>query len=451
MNAIPKDIRLKKKSSRYGVYLPDCKITAHNPIESAPLPERVIISLSQNPGAPCKPLVNKGDRVLTGQKIGDSEEFISAPVHATISGEVSDIITLTDPATGENKQAILLTSDNKDNWIKQDSPANPDELSVKDILSKIREAGIVGLGGAAFPSHAKLSLPEDANIDTLILNGCECEPYITTDHRAMLEYGDKILSGLNIIRKLVSPDKVYIAIEDNKRDAIEHLEGLIASLGGDSCFKITPLETRYPTGAREILIKVLLDKEIPINGRARDIGVVVQNVSTAKAIHDAVVCGRPFIERVVTVTGAVKNPKNLLVRLGTALGSLIDYCGGVEGEDVEIITGGPMTGVSQPDLNAPVNKRTCCLLVKKRVPAKERNCIRCGSCLDVCPMRLEPSVLAMYSKAGRYEDCHRYYIDGCINCGCCTYVCPSNIPILQYIKTAKAELGRKANSATGQR
>jgi len=431
------------------VNLPDCKITAQSPIETAPLPQRVVISLSQNPGAPCKPLVRKGDRVLTGQKIGDSEEFISAPVHATVSTEVSATVTIIDPGAGRHKQAIAITSDGKDEWVKLDAPVNPDELSTEEVLKRIREAGIVGLGGAVFPSHAKLSIPESTNIDTLILNGCECEPYITTDHRAMLEYGDKILSGLNIIKKVVSPDNIYIAIEDNKSDAIEHLEGLIASVGGDNCFKIVPLKTRYPTGAREMLIKVLLGREIPINGRARDIGVVVHNVSTVKAIHDAVVDGKPFIERVITVTGAVRNPKNLLVRLGTPLGNLIDYCGGIESEAVEIITSGPMTGVSQPDLNSPVTKGTSCLLVKESKPVKERGCIRCGSCLEVCPMRLEPSTLARYARAGRYDDCRRYYIEDCFNCGCCTYVCPSNIPILQYIKTAKAELARRTKSATG--
>ncbi len=449
MKGIKTDIRLKKRGFRYGVRLPDCKITAQSPIEVAPLPQRVIISLSQNPGAPCKALVEKGDKVVTGQKIGDSEEFISAPVHATVSGKVSDILTLIDPGTGQYKQALLITSDGKDDWVKLDAPANPDELSVKEILEKIREAGIVGLGGAVFPSHAKLSLPEGTRIDTLILNGCECEPYITTDHRAMLEYGDKILSGLNIIRKVVSPDNIYIAIEDNKRDAIEHLEELIASMGDNNGFKIVPLKTRYPIGAEKTLIETILGRQVPINGLPFDVGVVVNNVSTAKAIHDAVVDGKPFIERVVTVTGAVKKPKNLLVRLGTPLGSLIDYCGGMESEAGEVIIGGPMTGVSQPDLKSPVTKGTSCLLVKESRPVKERDCIRCGSCLEVCPVRLEPSTLARYARAGRYDDCRRYYIDDCLDCGCCTYVCPANIPILQYIKIAKVELARKANSVTG--
>lgn len=443
MKGINTNIKLKKRGFRCGVHLPDCKITAQNPIEVAPLPQRVIISLSQNTGAPCKALVEKGNKVVTGQKIGDSEEFFSAPVHATISGKVTDIITIIDPGTGQYKQALLLTSDGKDDWVELDVSANPDKLSVKEILEKIRESGIVGLGGAVFPSHAKLSPPEGTRIDTLILNGCECEPYITTDHRAMLEYGDKILSGLNIIRKVVSPDKIYIAIEDNKRDAIEHLEGLIASMDDNNGFKIVPLETRYPAGAEKTLIETILGRQVPINGLPFDVGVVVHNVSTVKAIHDAVVDGKPFIERVVTVTGAVKKPKNLLVRLGTPLNSLIDYCGGIEGEAGEIIIGGPMTGISQPDPGAPVTKGTNCLLVKESRPVKEGNCIRCGSCLEVCPMRLEPSTLARYARAGRYDDCRRYYIDDCFNCGCCTYVCPSNIPILQYIEIAKAELCQK--------
>jgi len=321
------DIRLKKKGIRYGVYLPDHKLSAQSPIEVAPLPERVIISLSQNAGASCKDLVEEGDKVLTGQKIGDSEDFVSAPVHATVSGEVSYVTTLIEPGTGQQKKALLLTSDGKDNWVKLNVSRNPDELSIKEILEKIREAGVVGLGGAVFPSHVKLSPPEDRKIDTVILNGCECEPYLTSDHRVMLEYGHEVLSGLNIICKLLSPDNVFIAIEDNKTDAIEYLKGLVLSMGGKNRFKTVPLKSRYPIGAREILIKVLLGREIPINGRARDIGVVVHNVSTAKAIHDAVVEGKPFIERVVTVSGAVKNPKNLLVRLGTPLGNLIEHCG----------------------------------------------------------------------------------------------------------------------------
>jgi electron transport complex protein RnfC len=440
------NIKLKKKGTPYWVKVPENKLTAGSPIDNIPLPQKVIIPLRQHKGAPCKALVEKGDKVLTGQKIGDSADFIAAPVHATVSGEVSDVITLKEPGTGQQSQALLLTSDGEDKWVELPVPKDPEALSPNEILTRIREAGVVGLGGAVFPSHVKLSPPEDSKIDTVILNGCECEPYLTSDHRVMLEYGHEVLSGLNIICRLLSPDSVFIAIEDNKTDAIEHLEGLVVSMGDKNRFKTVPLKSRYTIGAREILIKVLLGREIPINGRARDIGVVVHNVSTAKAIHDAVVEGKPFIERVVTVSGAVKNPKNLLVRLGTPLGSLIEYCGGIDERANEVIIGGPMMGISQPDLGFPVTKGTSCLLVRESKPAREQACINCGECLVVCPMRLEPTLLAKYAKAGRYEDCKRAYIDVCFECGLCTYVCPANIPILQYIKIAKGELARRAAS-----
>jgi len=337
---------------------------------------------------------------------------------------------------------------------------------VKEILDRIRAAGLVGLGGATFPTHVKLSPSKDKKIDTVILNGCECEPYITSDHRVMLEYGEKVLSGLNIIRKVLSPDNIYIAIEDNKEDAIDHLENLIVAMGFKDNFKIVPLKAKYPMGAEKTLIKTLLNREVPIGGLPLDIGVIVHNVSTTKAIRDAIFEGRPFIERVVTVTGAVKNPKNLLVRLGTPLRSLIDYCGGIdqgmslesrvrgEGDSrlqtpdsrpLEVILGGPMMGISQADLDFPVTKGTSCVLVKESRPIREQDCISCGRCLQACPMHLIPTMLAKYAKAGRYDDCKKvYYIDDCFECGSCAYVCPANIPIVQYTKVAKRELIKRA-------
>jgi electron transport complex protein RnfC len=316
-------------------------------------------------------------------------------------------------------------------------------LSTEEILKKIREAGIVGMGGATFPTHVKLSPPKGKRIDTLILNGCECEPFITSDHRVMLEYGEQLLSGLNIVRKVLSPDNVYIAIEDNKEDAIEHLGKLVISLGFRDVFKIAPLKSKYPMGAEKTLTATLLGREVPIGGLPLDVGVVVQNVSTVKAIHDAVVEGKPFIERVITVTGAVNNPKNLLVRLGTPLRSLIDYCGGMDEEASEIILGGPMMGICQPDPDFPVTKGTNCILVKERTVVREQDCISCGSCVNICPMRLMPTTLAKYAKVGRWEECQNAYVMNCFECGACTYVCPANIPIVQYIKIAKAELAKR--------
>jgi len=437
-------IRLKKRDASYGVKVPESKLTAESPIEPAPLPERVIIPLHQNIGAPCEAVAKRGDKVLTGQKIGDSERFVNAPVHATVSGEITGTTMVINPPTARLVTALVITSDGKDEWVKLEAPGEPETLSVKEILDRIRAAGLVGLGGAAFPTHVKLSPPKDKKIDTVILNGCECEPYITSDHRVMLEYGKKVLSGLSIIRKVLSPDTTYIAIEDNKPDAIDHLKSLIVAMGFKEDFKIIPLKSKYPMGAEKTLIGTILDREVPIGGLPLDVGVVVHNVSTAKAIYDAVVEGKPFVERVVTVTGAVKNPKNLLVRLGTPLRSLIEYCGGIDGKASEVILGGPMMGISQPDLDFPVTKGTSCVLVKESTPIREQDCISCGKCVEVCPMYLIPTILAKYAKAGRYDDCKEAYIADCFECGACAYVCPANIPIVQYIKVAKSELIRRA-------
>jgi len=437
-------IRLKKRDTSYGVKVPESKLTAESLIEPAPLPEKVIIPLHQNIGAPCEAIVKRGDKVLTGQKIGDSERFVNAPVHATVSGEITGITTVINPPTAQLVTALVITSDRKDEWVKLEAPGEPETLSVKEILDRIRAAGLVGLGGAAFPTHVKLSPPKDKKIDTVILNGCECEPYITSDHRVMLEYGKKVLSGLSIIRKVLSPDTTYIAIEDNKPDAIDHLKSLIVAMGFKEDFKIVPLKSKYPMGAEKTLIGTILNREVPIGGLPLDVGVVVHNVSTTKAIYDAVVEGKPLVERVVTVTGAVKNPKNLLVRLGTPLRSLIDYCGGIDEKASEVILGGPMMGISQPDLDFPVTKGTSCVLVKESTPIREQDCISCGKCVEVCPMYLIPTMLAKYAKVGRYDECQKAYIADCFECGACAYVCPANIPIVQYIKVAKSELIRRA-------
>ncbi len=437
-------VRLKKKSSPYGVSVPERKLTAHEPTERAPLPEKAMISLHQNIGAPAQALVKRGDRVLTGQKIADSDKFVSAPVHATISGEITGTTMVVNPPTAQPVEALIITSDGTDEWVELEPVENPEALSTAETLKRIREAGLVGLGGAAFPSHIKLSPPENARIDTIILNGCECEPYATSDHRVMLECGEKVLSGLNIIRRLLSPQCTYIAIEDNKEDAIDHMEDLIVAMGLTKEIKIVPLESKYPMGAERILTKLLLGREVPIGGLPLDVGVVIHNVGTTQAIHEAVVEGKPLIERVVTVTGAVANPKNLLVRFGTPLRNLIDFCGGTVGKANKIILGGPMMGFAQFDLDFPTVKGTNSLLVKEDAPVTEQHCIRCGRCIEICPMRLMPTLLAKCAKAGRYDECKEAYIDNCFECGVCTYACPASIPIVQHIKVAKKELAKRA-------
>ncbi len=443
----PRDVRMKKRATSAGVEVEENKLSADTAIEKAPLPEQVVIPLHQNIGAPCQAVVKRGDKVLTGQVIGDSDQFVNAPVHATVSGEVTGTATVVNPPTSQLIPALVIASDGRDEWVKLDPPEDPDELTVEEILKRIRAAGLVGLGGAAFPSHVKLSPPQGKKIDTVILNGCECEPYITSDHRVMLEYGEQVLSGLSLIKKVLNPKRVYIAIEDNKENAIGHLEYLATTMGRRGKFKVVPLKSRYPMGAEKVLTKLIMGKEVPIGGLPMDIGAVVHNVSTAKAIHDAVIEGKPFVERVITVTGAVKSPKNLLARFGTPIGTLIDHCGGIQGEANEVILGGPMMGFDQFDLSYPTVKGTNAILVKEGREIKEQDCISCSRCLDACPMKLMPTMLAKYAKAAIYDECDNYYIADCFECGACAYACPADIPIVHYIKVAKKELANKKAAA----
>lgn len=444
---------LRKRSAFKGLKLPESKITESKSIEHFPSPEKVVLPLQQHIGAPAEPLVKRRDRVKTGQKIADSKSFVSAPIHTSISGEVSGITKIINPATGSLVDAIEIKSDGEDNWIGinqlidvKDLSKLPEithiinGLSAKEMIKRIREGGIVGLGGATFPTHVKLSVPPDKKIDTVILNGCECEPYITSDHRVLLEYGEKVLLGLYIINKIISPEKIFIAIENNKKDAIKHLESLIVDMGLETSFKIISLPSRYPMGAEKTLVKTILGREVPIGGLPLDVGVVINNVTTAKAIYEAVVEGRPLIEKVVTVTGAIKRPRNLLVRLGTPIDSIISYCGGLEEGMVEIITGGPMMGISILSLQFPIVKGINCILVREGRLIAEQNCIRCGRCVEACPMNLMPLMFVRNVKNKMYKICSEYFIEDCIECGSCAYVCPANIPIVAYIKTGKSKL-----------
>jgi electron transport complex protein RnfC len=450
------EIVIKKKGAFKGLSLPGNKVTAKKFIEVLPLPERVIISLQQSIGAPCELIVNRGDMVKTGQKIADSKSYVSSPIHSSVSGKVDKIIKLVNPVTSGVMDAVVIESDGKDSWvelaelfdIQKSEDFNSlkrviDPLDKKEMLNVIREAGIVGLGGATFPTHVKLNPPPDKKIDTVILNGCECEPFITSDHRLMLENGIEILMGLYIINRILSPQNIYIAIEDNKRDAINKLQGLIERMDFSNLFKIVSLKSRYPMGAEKSLIKTITGRAVPMGGLPMDVGVIVNNVATSKAIYDAVIEGRPLIDRVVTVTGNIVNPKNLQVRLGVSINLLIEKCGGFRSEINSVIAGGPMMGLSIVDTDFPITKGTNCVLVMKRKIQDEQNCINCGRCVNICPMNLMPLMFAKNVKRGNFENCREYYIDNCIECGSCAYVCPANIPIVGYIKTGKSVLARK--------
>ncbi|MDD3776702.1 MAG: electron transport complex subunit RsxC [Actinomycetota bacterium] len=447
---------IKKRSAFGGVKLPENKMTEEESIEVLPLPQQVVIPIQQNIGAPGEFLVKRGDTVLAGQKIADTDKFVSAPIHAPISGKVSKSTQVLNPASGAVVDALIIESDGQDQWVEmqvlhkiddikdwKQALSSMDNIPAKDALDKIREAGIVGLGGAAFPTHVKLAPPPDKKIDTFILNGCECEPFITSDHRVMLEYGKHVLAGMYLISNILKPEKIYIAIEDNKPDAIRHMHNLLVEMGLEDKADVVSLPSRYPMGAEKTLIKSLLGREVPMGGLPMDVGVVVNNVATCKAVAEAVLEGKPLTDKVITVTGAFQKPKNLLARIGTPISMLVDYCHLQDRDQYHIIMGGPMMGVAINDIEYPVTKGLNCVLIKQGVAGQEQNCIKCARCVAACPMGLMPLMYPKLVKKGRFEDCQEYYISNCIECGSCAFVCPANIPIVGYIKTGKKKISDK--------
>jgi len=424
-----------------GIHPPEHKeLAEHSPISEAKPPVRATIPLSQHIGAPCEPVVEIGQEVKKGELIGNPGGFVSAPVHASVSGRVIAIGEFPVP-NGRMVTSVVIENDKKEEWTTLRD--NPDymNLSAEDLREKIKEAGIVGLGGATFPAHVKLSPPKEKPVDAVIINGAECEPYLTADHRLMVERPDDVAEGLRIIMKVLGVNRGYIGIESNKPDAVEKMKAAVA---GDGNIEVHALEVKYPQGAEKMLIKSILDRDVPAGGLPMDVGVVVHNVGTALAIYEACRYGKPIIERVVTVTGrGIKEPKNLMVRIGTPISQLIEECGGFRDEGpVKVIVGGPMMGFAQYSLDVPVTKGTSGILVMSRdeyVPAEKFGpCIRCGRCIDICPMGLMPSMLSIFSEKGRYEDCKEYNLFDCFECGSCTFVCPSKRPIVQFVRLAKS-------------
>lgn len=432
---------MKLRSFRGGVHPPEEKITSQKPIQELPHPKRVVIPLSQHTGAPAKPVVKIGEKVKTGQRIGEAQGPISSTIHASLSGKVIDISAYPHPL-GPPSLAIAIESDGKDEY-HPDIKHNNEyfRLHPNEIKEIIREAGIVGLGGAAFPTHVKLSPPEDKWIDTVILNGCECEPYLTCDHRLMVEKTYEIIEGLKIIARTLEVTSCYIGIERNKEDAIRVVRKEIRN---EANMEVVPLRTKYPQGSEKQLVKAILNREVPSGGLPLNVGVVVQNVGTALAISEAVRKGRPLIERVVTVTGkGIKNPANLRIRIGTLFQDVIDYCGGFREKPGKIIMGGPLMGFSQYTTQVPVIKGTTGILVlpeEEVEEIRERSCIRCSRCVDVCPMDILPNLIAQYARKDRFDWAEKYGALDCMECGVCAYVCPAKIPLIQLIKYAKTQL-----------
>jgi electron transport complex protein RnfC len=433
---------VKADTFERGVHPHESKeLTAHKPIESAHLPRRVVIPLSQHIGAPAKPEVNIGEEVKRYQMIGSPPGFVSAPVHASISGKVIAISDFLHPS-GRMVPSIVIESDGKDEPLPLED--NPDYLNLPpdEIKALIRDAGIVGLGGAAFPTSVKLSPPKEKPIDTVILNGAECEPYLTADHRLMVERPEDVVNGLKIIMRALGVPRGFIGIEMNKPDAIKVMKDATV---GEGDIDVRQLKVKYPQGAEKMLIKAITGREVPPKGGLpMDVGVVVQNVGTAVAIYEAVRYRKPLIERVVTVTGrGVREPKNLKVRIGMMLSELIEDCGGLVDGAVKVIVGGPMMGFAQWSLDVPVVKGTSGVLVQTEeefFPSEEYfACIRCGRCIDVCPMGLNPSMLSILSEKGHYEEAKEYNLFDCFECGSCAFICPSKRPIVQFIRLAKSQ------------
>lgn len=423
------------------------KNTNQKNIEAIPLPKKVIIPLIQHIGAPAKAIVNVGDKVLKGQRIAEPSGYVSVAYHASTSGTVTQIASLPHPF-GDSLPAIVIESDGEDQWMYgMLKKVDPMGLSVEQIRETIQNLGIVGLGGAAFPTHVKLNPPKEMKIDTFILNGVECEPYLTADHRIMLEDTRKIIQGIKIFMKVLGVSNGYIGIEENKPDAIELMKKETFDLPD---IKVVALKLKYPQGGEKQLIKAITGREVPSGGLPGSVGCVVQNAATAAAVADAVCEGIPLIERVATITGdSVNEPKNVRFRIGTPISEIIDFCGGLKEDTAKVIMGGPMMGIAQYRLDVPAIKGTSGLLclgenmVSKEMPTV---CIKCARCVDACPIGLIPTTIGRLSQLRRFDDAKDFNALDCIECGCCSYGCPSKIQLVQQIRTAKTKITAKLHS-----
>ena len=442
--------RLRAFSFGHGVHPPDEKaLTSALPIRRMPFPSEVVIPVRQHAGKPAKLVVREGDRVERGDTLAIADGFVSAPVHASAAGRVEEIGLWPHP-DGSMDTAIRIT-------VAPFSPQVPrprlvprwEGLKPDEVVKVVQSGGVVGLGGAAFPTHVKLAPPKDITVETIILNGAECEPYLTTDHRIMVEYPERVHFGARVMLHTLGAKRVVIGVERNKPDAIAALERTRPT---DIDVTILPLTVKYPQGAEKMLIKTVTGREVSSGKLPVSLGVLVQNVGSAASSAEIFETGLPLVERIVTVTGrGLRKPANLLVPIGTKLGDLIEACGGLTDDAEEIVFGGPMMGVAQRSLDVPIVKGTTGVVVLTKKEVRERKqypCIRCGACLDACPMFLNPSALAELAQKSRYEDMESLHLSDCMLCGSCSYVCPSNIPLAQLFTASKVALRkRKAGAA----
>lgn len=431
-----------------GLHVPDEKsLSSAAPIEAIPLPPQLVIPLAQHIGAPARPCVRVGDRVLKGQLIGEPDGYVSAAVHASSSGTVVAIEPRPIPhPSGLSAPCIVIAADGEDAWVDLPEPLTDYvHLDPSVIRDRVRWAGVVGLGGASFPTSVKLNPGPDRRLRTLIINGAECEPYITCDDRLMREQPARILEGVRILRHLAGADQVLIGVEDNKPAAISALVQALAASDLRDLAAVVPVPTLYPSGGERQLIRILTGLEVPTHGLPAQIGILCQNVGTAAAVADAVLRGRPLISRIVTVTGrALTSPRNLEVPIGTPARALIDHCGGFRRPPRKLVCGGPMMGFELASTEVPITKGANCLLALTPAEAPDPGpalpCIRCGRCAEVCPVRLLPQQLYWHARAKDLDRAQDYNLFDCIECGCCAAVCPSHIPLVHYYRYAKTEV-----------
>lgn len=442
---------------RGGIHPPENKeYSEQRPIEVMPTPKQTAVLLSQHLGAVCKPLVAKRDKVAAGQMIGKAEAFVSAPVHSPVNGTVRDITLLPHPVIGRT-MGIIIDVDQQNSPPKQpaagqfDKNFEPSAYSVEDICRAAQECGLVGMGGAGFPTRVKIEPNPSMPKDTLIINGCECEPFITCDYRLMLEWTWQVVAGIRLAAKAAGVSKIRIGIEDNKPQAISVMTEAVQSLGGAEDIQVVPVKTKYPQGGERQLIQAILKKTVPTGSIPPAIGICVLNVATCAALAEAVVLKQPLTHRVVTVTGrAISRPGNYYVPIGISAAELIDYCGGLTEQAAKVVLGGPMMGFAIADLSQPITKTSGALTLLTRQDVTEAKfsrqqtpCIRCGRCLAACPEQLNPTKIAHAVKHFRMDIATQNYLTGCIECGCCSYVCPAHIELSGYIKTGKLLIARE--------
>lgn len=426
-----------------GIHPPENKLSKAEQIVLFPLPEVVTIPLSQHIGAPATATVAKGDKVKVGQVIATATGFVSSNIHSSVSGTVTAVDMFIDGG-GMRKPSVTIAVEG-DQWLdtidRSPKLESSCTLSQKEIVDKIAAAGIVGMGGATFPTQVKLSVPVGKIAEFLIINGVECEPYLTSDHRVMMEKGDELMIGVSILARALGVKKSYIGIENNKPDAIEHLKSVAAEFSG---VEIVPLKVQYPQGGEKQLIDSIIGRQVPSGGLPIDVGAVVQNVGTALAVYQAVQKNKPLIERVVTVTGkGLVKSANFMVRIGTPIRSLIEYCGGLAEDTGKVINGGPMMGRAIYNLDSPVTKGTSGVLIIRECESTRANsgsCIKCAKCVSVCPMGLEPYILSKLGSKGMYAQMEPYFVTDCIECGSCSFTCPAKLPLLDFIRLGKAEV-----------